>query len=222
MISDIFSQYPDTYIICCVCHPPSSGCRHDSVAYFSQKSGWTTIVNGIVMLGGNCGLFAIGYHTLGGFVRDRETGVIVIALYLLVGLVFTKQVNSRNVTLLPLLFMLSTTGFLMLYRLSLSLSRIVTTEFIKQLIFIALGLILMLGLIEVLKLIFLLNVHGDRLELLGISRSKVLLGRIINRLVVQPRFSYHIWLILTMVLLAIPLFSEPACASARSCSGTAE
>lgn len=206
MISDIFTQYPGhIYYLLVYAILLLLAAAMILWPISRKKSGWTTIVNGIVMLGGNCGLFAIGYHTLGGFVRDRETGVIVIALYLLVGLAFTKQVNSRNVTLLPLLFMLSTTGFLMLYRLSLSSSRIVTTEFIKQLIFIALGLILMLGLIEVLKLIFLLNVHGDRLELLGVSRSKVLLGRIINRLVVQPRFSYHIWLILTMVLLAIPL-----------------
>ncbi len=188
MISDIFTQYPGhIYYLLAYAILLLLAAAMILWPISRKKSGWTTIVNGIVMLGGNCGLFAIGYHTLGGFVRDRETGVIVIALYLLVGLAFTKQVNSRNVTLLPLLFMLSTTGFLMLYRLSLSSSRIVTTEFIKQLIFIALGLILMLGLIEVLKLIFLLNVHGDRLELLGVSRSTVLLGRIINRLVVQPR-----------------------------------
>ncbi|GAK57831.1 cell division protein FtsW [Candidatus Vecturithrix granuli] len=170
-----------------------------------KRSHWTSVVNFFIMIGGNCGLFALGYHALNGFIRDRETGIIVIALYLIAGLVFAKNVNSRNVTLLPLIFMLSTTGFLMLYRLSLSSARIVTTEFIKQIIFISLGLLLMLGLVGVLKLIFLLDVHGDRLELLGMSKTRVFLGRFINTLFVKPRFSYHIWLILTMILLAIPL-----------------
>lgn len=173
---------------------------------FSRKNvRWRALFNFFMLLGLACGLFALGYHALGGFTQERDTGVIVIGIYVLIGMLFAKHVNSRNAALLPLIFMLSSTGFLMLYRLGLSSSRIVSNEFIKQIIFVTLGMILMLFLVKILKLIFLLDVHGDRLELLGVSKFKILQGHVINTLFVQPHFSYHIWLVITMLLLSIPL-----------------
>jgi cell division protein FtsW (lipid II flippase) len=102
--------------------------------------------------------------------------------------------------------MLNTLGFLMLYRLSLSSANIATTEFSKQLIFTTLGFLLMFAVVHILKIIFLLDVHGNRLEMLGLSKVNVLLSRFLNMFILlQHKFSYHIWLFVTLILLAIPL-----------------
>ncbi len=170
-----------------------------------KKARWGALITFVVLLGCACGLFALGYHALGGFLKDRESGVIVLGLYVVAGLLFVQRVNSRNAALFPLILMLCNTGFLMIYRLSLSSSGIVTNEFSKQIIFTVIGFLMMFGVVWLLKLIFLLDVHGDRLELIGQSKINVLLGRLLHVLVVKRNISYHIWLIVTLLLLAIPL-----------------
>ncbi|GAK49258.1 cell division protein FtsW [Candidatus Moduliflexus flocculans] len=151
------------------------------------------------------GLFALGYSALGGFQRDRESGIIVFALLGIIGLLFARHVNGRNIALFPLILMLAQTGFLMLYRLSLSSAKIVGTEFSKQIIFTVMGLILMFAAIWLTKLYFLLDVHGDRLDLIGQPKINVWVGHLLYTACVQRKISYHIWLILTLILLAIPL-----------------
>ncbi len=170
-----------------------------------KKARWGAMLTYFLLLGAVCGMFALGYHGLGGFHQDRESGIIVLVLFVVVGLFYSRYVNGRNTALFPLILMLCNTGFLMLYRLSLSSSGIVLQEFPKQLIFTGMGLVLLFGLVWVLKLVFLLNIHGDRLELTGQSRLNVLVGRGVYALFVKRQLSYHIWLILTLILLAIPL-----------------
>ncbi len=158
-----------------------------------------------LMFGIVVGLFALGYHALGGFERDRESGMIVLALFGVIGLLFGKYVNGRNIALFPLVLMLAQTGFLMLYRLSLSSAKIVGTEFPKQIIFTVMGLALLFGALWLTKLYFLLDVHGDRLELIGQPKINVWAGHLLYAACVQRKVSYHIWLVLTLILLAIPL-----------------
>lgn len=170
-----------------------------------SKQRWGSLINFFILLTSVGGLFAMGFYALGGFQRERETGFIVLALFLIIGVLFSKYINSRNAALLPLILMLTNTGFIMLYRLSLSPSHIVTSEFAKQIVFVVLGLFLMFGIIRFLKLLFLLDVHDDRLELIQLSKVDVFLGRIIYAAIGQRKISYHIWLALTLILLAIPL-----------------
>ena len=153
-----------------------------------------------------CGLFALGYYALGGFTLNRQWGIGVMALFGVAGLLFVFRANSRNVALLPLIFLLNVEGLLMLFRLSLASGHIVETEFVKQIMFSTLGLVLMFGTMSILKLLFLLDVHGDRLEVLEIAQLRVWSSRLLYPLLLlQRRFSYHIWLVLTLILLAIPL-----------------
>lgn len=160
---------------------------------------------GLLMLA-ICGLFALGYNTLNGFSTARDWGIGVLALLGAAALLFSIQVNSRNVALLPLIVLLNSEGLLLLYRLSLASGRIVGTEFVKQIMFTTLGLVLMFGTIHILKLIFLLEVHGNRLDVLGLGIVRVWNSRLLYPLLLlQRRFSYHIWLVITLVLLAIPL-----------------
>ncbi len=170
-----------------------------------KKVRWSALLSYFFLLGLVCGLFAFGFHLLGGFQQDRDTGIIVLGLFLGAGLLFSRNVNSRNIALFPLILMLCNTGFLMLFRLSLSPSKIVVNEFPKQIIFSIAGLFLMFGLVWILKLIFLLDVHGDRLELIGQSKFNRFAGRILYALWTKRKVSYHVWLILTLILLAIPL-----------------
>ena len=94
----------------------------------------------------------------------------------------------------------------MLYRLSLTSTKIVTNEFSKQVVFTIIGLFLMFAVIYILKLIFLLDVHVDRLNMLGLSIVDVILSRVLYIFIVlQRKFSYHIWLFVTLIFLAIPL-----------------
>jgi cell division protein FtsW (lipid II flippase) len=152
------------------------------------------------------GLFALGYQTLGGFTANRQWGLGVLALFGAAGLLTLFRTNSRNVALFPLIALLNVEGLLMLYRLSLASGRIIETEFVKQVIFTAVGLTLMFGMAAILKLVFLLDVHGDRLEVLGVGPLRVLISRALYPLLrLQRRFSYHVWLALTLVLLATPL-----------------
>ncbi|PIE35046.1 hypothetical protein CSA56_05830 [candidate division KSB3 bacterium] len=170
-----------------------------------KKARWGAILNYSLLLTMVCGMFALGYHALGGFQQDRDSGIIVLALFVGSGLLYARYVNGRNAALYPLILMLCNTGFLMLYRLSLSSTNIVQQEFPKQMIFTGMGLILMFGLVWIIKLVFLLNIHGDRLELTGQSRLNVLTGRGLYALFVKRKLSYHVWLILTLILLAVPL-----------------
>ena len=170
-----------------------------------KKGRWSALLSYFFLIGLVCGLFAFGYNSLGGFQQDRDTGIIVLSLFLGAGLLFSRSVNSRNIALFPLILMLCTTGFLMLFRLSLSSAKIAGGTFPKQIMFTTLGLMLMFGLLWVLKLHFLLDVHGDRLELIGQSKLNRFAGRILYSLWTKRKFSYHIWLILTLILLAIPL-----------------
>ena len=151
------------------------------------------------------GLFALGYHALGGFQKDRASGVIILALFGVVGLLFGRYVNGRNSALMPLILLLCNTGLLMLYRLSLSTANIVATEFPKQIIFTMMGLILLFGALWLTKLYFLLDVHGDRLELIGQPRVNVWISHFMYDALVKRKPSYHLWLALTLILLAIPL-----------------
>ena len=171
-----------------------------------EKARWGSLINFFVLLGLVCGMFSLGYYALGGFQNDRETGIIVLVLFAIIGLLFSRNVNSRNAAFLPLILLLCNSGFLMLYRLSLSSSRIVTTEFSKQIIFTVIGFFLLFAVVWFLKILFLLDVHGDRLDMLGLSKVSVVLGRVLHVLFVKRKLSYHIWLILTLILLAIPLF----------------
>ncbi len=153
-------------------------------------------------------MFSLGYHALGGFQENRKTGIIVLVLFGIAGLLFAQHVNSRNVALFPLILMLCNTGFLMLYRLSLTSNNIVKNELSKQIVFTVTGFLIVFGIVRFLKIIFLLDVHGDRLEMLGMSKTDVLLGRLLypfSRL--QRKLSYHGWLVATMILLAIPLLA---------------
>lgn len=153
-----------------------------------------------------CSLFALGYHALGGFTADFRLGMVVLALFFGSGLVFLPNVNSRNIALLPLIFLLNITGLLMLYRLNSAAGRIVTTEFMKQIVFVTMGLVLLFAILEILKLSFLLDVHGDRLEILRIAAPRVWASRLLYGLIgLQRRLSYHLWLVLTLLLLAIPI-----------------
>lgn len=170
-----------------------------------KKARWGSLIFFWGLLALVCGLFYLGYQALGGFQNDRETGNIVLGLYVIVGILFSRNVNSRNAALLPLMLMLCNAGFLMLYRLSLSSSKIVVNEFSKQIIFTVIGLLMMLGVVWLLKIIFLLDVHGDRIKLTGQSTINVLVGRLLYFLFVKRKISYHIWLIVTLILLAIPL-----------------
>lgn len=170
-----------------------------------KKARWGSLINYVILLGLVCGMFALGYHALDGFHKDRDSGIIVLGLFVIAGLIFSRYVNSRNVALFPLILMLCNTGFLMLYRLSLSPSKIVIQEFPKQIIFTVIGLILMFGIVWVVKIVFLLDVHGDRLGLIGQPKINVLVGRLLYVLFIKPRLSYHVWLIMTLILLAIPL-----------------
>ncbi len=171
-----------------------------------KKARWGSLVNFFVLLGFVCALFSIGYYTLGGFRADQKLGFVVLTLFVIAGILFSWNVNSRNASLFPLILMLNTLGFLMLYRLSLSSAKIVTNEFPKQIVFTTLGFFLMFAVVYILKLIFLLDVHGNRLDMLGLSKMEVILGRFLNGFIVLQRtLSYHIWLIVTLILLAIPL-----------------
>ena len=170
-----------------------------------KKSRVGALFSFFALVGVVCGLFSLGYHALGGFQQDRDTGIIVLGLYLISGVLFSKNVNSRNASLFPLILMLCNTGFLMLYRLSLSSTHIVTNEYSKQIIFTVMGLVLTFGVMWLLKIVFLLDVHGDRLELLGISKMKVLAGRFLYALIIKRNISYHTWLFVTLILLTIPL-----------------
>ena len=170
-----------------------------------KKARWGALINYFLLLVAVCGMFALGYHALGGFQQDRDSGIIVLALFALAGLLYARHVNGRNTALFPLILLLCNTGFLMLYRLSLSSSKIVLQEFPKQMIFTGIGLALLFGLVRILKLVFLLKIHGDRLELTGQSKLNILIGRGLYELCVKRQFSYHVWLILTLILLAIPL-----------------
>jgi cell division protein FtsW (lipid II flippase) len=170
------------------------------------KQRWGTRTTYLLCITAVCGLFAFGYNALDGFTAERNWGLGVIALFGVAGLLFSMQVNSRNVSLLPLIFLLNAEGLLMLYRLSLASGHIVDTEFVKQILFTTLGLVLMFGTVYILKLIFLLDVHGNRLDVLGIGTLRVWSSRLLYPLLqLQRRFSYHIWLALTLLLLAIPL-----------------
>ncbi len=152
------------------------------------------------------GLFALGYHALGGFTANRQWGIGVLALFGVASLIVVFRINSRNVALFPLIVLLNIEGLLMLYRLSLASGRIVGTEFVKQIVFTALGLGLMFGTMSILNIIFLLDVHGDRLDVLKLGTLRVWLSQLLYPLLLlQRRFSYHVWLALTLILLAIPL-----------------
>ena len=171
-----------------------------------SKRRWGALLIFFGLLGLVGAMFALGYHALGGFKADQRMGVIVLGLFGIAGLLFAKNVNSRNVALLPLILMLNTLGFIMLYRLSLSSGKIVTSEFLKQFVFTTFGLFLMFAVIRILKLIFLLDVHGERLEMLGLSFVDVLLSRVLKACIrLQHKFSYHLWLFMTLILLAIPV-----------------
>ncbi len=170
-----------------------------------KASRWAALLVFWMLMALVCGLFALGYHALRGFQHDRDTGILVLALFGVVGLLFSRHANIRNMALLPLILTLCTTGFVMLFRLSLASGKIVENEFFKQIIFTVMGFLLMFGVIWFLKLIFLLDVHGNRLDLLGLGPVNVLAGRIFHRLFIARRLSYHLWLALTLLLLAIPL-----------------
>jgi cell division protein FtsW (lipid II flippase) len=171
-----------------------------------SKKRWGSLLMFFVLLGLVGAMFAVGYHTLGGFKADQRMGIIVLALFGIGGLLVAWNVNSRNTALFPLILMLNTLGFLMLYRLSLLSSKIATTEFSKQVIFTIFGLFLMFTVIRILKLIFLLDVHGNRFDLLGLSKLDVMLGSVLHLFIVlQRKLSYHVWLIVTLILLAVPL-----------------
>lgn len=150
-------------------------------------------------------VFALGYDALGGFARQRETGAMALLLLGGAGLLFAPQVNSRNPALLPLILLLAQLGFLMLYRLSLSESQIVSGEFPKQVVFTGMGLILLFLTIRLVKLVFLLDVHGERFAMLPLSRLNKLLGQALNAAIMRWHFSYHAWLFVTLLLLALPL-----------------
>jgi cell division protein FtsW (lipid II flippase) len=171
-----------------------------------KKTRQGSFVNFFALLALVCLLFSIGYYALNGFKNDPKMGAIILALFVIAGILFSWNVNSRNASLLPLIFMLNSLGFLMLYRLSLTSTKIVTNEFSKQVVFTIIGLFLMFAVIYILKLIFLLDVHGDRLNMLGLSIVDVILSRVLYIFIVlQRKFSYHIWLFVTLIFLAIPL-----------------
>ncbi len=170
-----------------------------------KKSRWGALIAYFVLLVLVGGLFSIAYHGLDGFEQNRNMGIAVLVLFVLAGLWFSKIINSRNIALFPLILMLCNSGFVMLYRLSLSSSNIVTNEFLKQFIFTSLGMVLMFGVLWLGKMYFLLDVHGDRIGMLGLSSFDVMVGRVLNTFIVSRKLSYHLWLVITLILLAIPL-----------------
>ncbi|PID56516.1 hypothetical protein CSB45_10825 [candidate division KSB3 bacterium] len=175
------------------------------VPIHQKKQRWGALTAYFFLLGVSCGLFAFGYHSLGGFRLDRDSGILLSGIFLAAGLLFSRSVNSRNIALFPLILMLCNTGFLMLFRLRLSPRKIAVGTFSKQIIFTVLGLALMFLLVWVMKLHFLLDVHGNRLKLIGQSRVNCFAGGILYTLWTKHRVSYHVWLVLTLILLAIPL-----------------
>ena len=171
-----------------------------------HKKHWGALLLFFVLIGFVCAMFAVGFDTLGGFQAAPRLGIGVIAILLIGGGLFAGKVNSRNVALLPLIFMLNSSGLVLLYRLSLLSKKAVASEFQKQIIFTVIGLVLMFAVVRILKLIFLLDVHGDRIEMLGLSPADMLLSKVLHPFIdLQRKLSYHLWLLVTLILLAIPL-----------------
>ena len=61
-----------------------------------RKARWGSLINFFVLLAGVGGMFALGYHALDGFQNAREFGIAVLVLFLLTGLWFSKNINSRK------------------------------------------------------------------------------------------------------------------------------
>jgi cell division protein FtsW len=149
---------------------------------------------------------AVGFYSLfknkPGLTQSME---VLLAAYLISLIFMLFQVNYRNYALFPLITLLNGTGLLLLYRLEYFSALNRASEFNKQAIFSASGLIFMILTTWVLKVTLQVDVHRDSFALLKPPKLNLFLGWIINRIVFNDFISYHVWLIISLILLALPI-----------------
>lgn len=175
------------------------------IVFFGQAR-WISVFKFIVLSGMVWLTLAIGFYSLSGreFQINQSLGLLLIA-YAFALIFILKHINYRNYALFPLITLLNGTGLLLLYRLSYFSRLDLREEFDKQALFSAFGLFLMVLTAWILKVTLQVDIHRDSFRLLKPSKLNLVLAWIINRLIFNDFVSYHVWLIITLILLALPI-----------------
>jgi len=175
------------------------------IAFFGRAR-WISLSKFILLSGMVWFTLFIGFYPL---IRDnprmdRNVTLLLLA-YLFAFIFILKYVNYQNYALFPIITLLNGTGLLLLYRLSYFSRLGLQQEFSKQVLFSTAGLFLMVLTAWVLKISVQVDIHRDSLALLKPPKLDLLLAWIINRLIFNNFVSYHLWLVMTLILLALPI-----------------
>lgn len=175
------------------------------IAFFGQAR-WISLLKFILLSILVWFTLFIGFYPLvrDNFQLNRYVGLYFIS-YFFAFIFLLHQVNYRNYALFPLITLLNGTGLLLLYRLSYFSHLNMQKEFGKQTLFSAAGLFLMVLTTWILKVTLQVDVHRDSFALLKPPKLNLFLGWILNHLLFNNFVSYHFWLIITLILLAIPI-----------------